>query len=69
MIACVVCGEADAPHECESCGRWACGEHARGGEVVECDPCHDAREAEAFATLGGLEHRAWQEAHAGRSGS
>jgi hypothetical protein len=68
VIACALCSEA-AVCVCESCEQPACSEHARGEEVVECDACHDAREREAFATLGGLEHRAWQAAQDERRGS
>ena len=62
--ACIVCGEKAHGAECDSCGEFACSEHVRGGETAECDHCHAAREAEAFATLGGIEHRVWQAAQA-----
>lgn len=64
--ACIVCGERAHGAECDACGESACNEHLRGGECNECDICHAAREAEAFATLGGIEHRVWQAAQAER---
>jgi hypothetical protein len=58
----IVCDECTV--ECDECGKRVAREDARGTETVECDRCHDAREAEAFAALGGIEHRVWQAAQA-----